>query len=99
MHNFPSRYLAFLIISFIFLLSLVLAPLLHAGWWLVVVRRADRSRRARSAPAAALVAAQLPGAGAHPFPGRDDPAGTAAVPVRGRHRRQTVLAQPAQHRL
>jgi glutamate synthase domain-containing protein 2 len=37
MKNFPLRFLTMLIVSFVFLLSLPLAILLHTGWWLVVL--------------------------------------------------------------
>ncbi len=37
MRDFPSRYLALVIVALIFLFSLMLALLLHAGWWLVVL--------------------------------------------------------------
>ena len=35
MQNFPLRYLALIIAGFVFILSFVLALLLHMGWWLV----------------------------------------------------------------
>jgi glutamate synthase domain-containing protein 2 len=37
MQNFPSRYLTLVLVGFVFLLSLVLALLLHGGWWLVLL--------------------------------------------------------------
>ncbi len=37
MQKFPYRYLTLLIVSFVFLFSLMIAFLLHAGWWLVLI--------------------------------------------------------------
>ncbi|HEX7644410.1 MAG TPA: FMN-binding glutamate synthase family protein [Burkholderiaceae bacterium] len=37
MQDSPLRYLTFIVIAFVFVLSLALALLLHAGWWLVLL--------------------------------------------------------------
>jgi glutamate synthase domain-containing protein 2 len=37
MQDSPLRYLTFIIVAFVFLLSLAVALLLHAGWWLVLL--------------------------------------------------------------
>ena len=37
MQNFPLRYATLIVAGFVFILSLVLALLLHAGWWLVLL--------------------------------------------------------------
>jgi glutamate synthase domain-containing protein 2 len=37
MREFPLRYLAFILVAFVFALSLPLAVLLHSGWWLVLL--------------------------------------------------------------
>ncbi|MBV8633213.1 MAG: FMN-binding glutamate synthase family protein, partial [Burkholderiaceae bacterium] len=37
MQDSPLRYLTFIIVVFVFVLSLALAFLLHAGWWLVLL--------------------------------------------------------------
>ncbi len=37
MQDSPLRYLTFIIVAFVFVLSLAIALLLHAGWWLVLL--------------------------------------------------------------